>query len=195
MAYIDGDFLVNIKGTLANNEIWSNTWAMVGALTAVEKQDCVDALHTFYNDITPFLSAEWTADVATGTDLATGVSVDYAWGAFVGTETAKTIPTQLAIRCSLSNDFGVRGGPFLTGWTIDAIDATKGLIAPATVTQIAGELDQLGQEVLAAGASLGIHRPTLETVVIASMGRVGQRFDIIRKRANEVLEAYTPVAF
>lgn len=195
MAYAVGDFLVNIQGVITGGEVWSNTWAFSLAEGGTEKQGCVDALHGFYNDLAAICSDAWKAQVATGVDLFLGQSADYAFEEVVGAQIESDLPTQCAIRVSLSDGTGVRGGPFLTGFTTGELAGSGGLVVSTAQILIADELEQLAAEVALADAALGIHRPTTETVVAAVSGRVGQRFDVIRKRANDILEQYATVTF
>lgn len=191
MAYASGDFLVEIKGTTVGDEIWSNTWCVSGAVSDIDKDNAVTALHQFYEAIKPFLHSTWTGQVATGRDLFLGTSADYPWADQVGGEsTAGPLPSQLAIRASLSTHTGQRGGPFLTGWATDIVDSAA-LVQAATATLIADEVEDLAEQLVLDGMALAIHLPTTSSVALADIVRVGQRFDIIRKRANAILEAYT----
>lgn len=193
MAYVAGDFLVEVRGTTTGGEIWSNTWGFTGVTTSTEEQDVVTALHSFYNDMAAVCSNEWTAQVATGRNLFANTSDDYDFEEIVGTLTGNNLPSQCAIRVSLTAEGNVQGGPFLTGFTVAALDAS-GLIASGTSSVIVTEVDELNTLVLAAGGFLAIHRPTVLSMSTVTKARVGQRFDIIRKRANDILEAYTVVS-
>lgn len=193
MAYSAGDFLVNVQGTLPGNEIWSNTWAFKNGLTISDQDDVVTALHTFYGEISDNMSTLWTYEIAQVRDLSLDTTRNAPFAAGTGVGAGDALPTQCAVRISLSNGLGVRGGPFLCGWrtTLVGVDGQLDLSAQGEIETEVGDLNTL---VIAVGdCVIGIHRPGLELVVQASEARIGRRFDVIRKRANNTLEQYVPV--
>lgn len=191
MAYDAGDILVTVRGNLDPGEIWTNTWAFVEVSPGSTPQDAVDDLHAFYAGLfATWMASECTAVGAVIKDLASGVSSEAAWESIAGSNVQDILPTQLAIRLSLSDDIGTRGGPFIPGWAKQA-SAEDGVIDSGVVTDISSELATLDTAVTTNGYRIGIHRPSVPDVRVATVGRVGERFDVIRKRANALSEGYT----
>lgn len=190
MAYSSGDLLITVRGNLAPAEIWTNTWAFKAVGGTPDYLQVVDALEVFYGDLaTNWLPVEFTAVGATVKALDTGITTEAAWNLITGQNVQDILPTQLAVRVSLSGAGGVQGGPFLPGWSKQA-SAEDGVIDSGVVTDIIDALDVLNTSTQAADFVIGINRPTTATVVQATQARVGQRFDVIRKRSNNNAEAY-----
>lgn len=189
MAYIDGDIRVNVQGTLHGNEIWSNTWAVEGAVGLALKTEAVNRIHNFYSQISSAMTVEWHAQVATVTDLFANSSQDIFFDDVDGAEVDAELPQQLAVRISLTAGVGVQGGPFLAGFTTAAL-AADGLVDSVTQTLIADEVEDLAEELDAEGLALALDSPTNTALFTVHTVRVGQRFDVIRKRSNDVLESY-----
>lgn len=190
MAYVAGDCAVEIKGTAIMNEIWSNTWGVEGATDGAKKQLAVDAFHAFYNDIASLYGIGTTASVALVHDLFAGSTTEHSFEDVAGAETSKPLPTQLAVRVSLKAGVNIRGGPFLTGFSIDQIATTGGVLESAAQALIITEVEDLAQALDADGMALAVDSPTNLAMFTVVGARVGQRFDVIRKRANEILENY-----
>lgn len=190
MAYSAGDLLITVRGNLDPAEIWTNTWAFKVDGLNPDYLQVVDALEVFYGALaTDWLPVEFTAVGATVKALDTGISTEASWNLITGQNVQDILPTQLAVRVSLSGAGGVQGGPFLPGWSKQA-SAEDGVIDSGAVTDIIDGIDTLNTAVQAADFVIGIHRPTNSTVVQATQARVGQRFDVIRKRSNNNAEAY-----
>lgn len=190
MAYDAGDILVTVRGSFDPGEIWANVWAFVEVSPGSNPQDAVDGLHAFYAELAAlWFPGEYHAISASVKDLATGISVDGEWEALAGSQADDILPTQLAVRVSLSDDIGTRGGPFLGGWN-KATAAEDGLVDNGAQAAVITALNNLDTAVTTDGYRIGIHRPTVPDVRVATMGRVGKRFDVIRKRGNNVPEAY-----
>lgn len=190
MAYTAGDLLITVRGNLAPAEIWTNTWAFKVSGGAPDWPAVVDALEVFYGALaSTWFPNEYTAVGATVKALDTGISTEATWALITGVNAQDILPTQLAVRVSLSDDAGHQGGPFLAGWSKQA-SAEDGVIDTGVVTDIIDGMDTLNTAVVAADFVIGIHRPTTLTVVEATQARVGQRFDVIRKRSNNNAEAY-----
>lgn len=189
MAYVNGDILVEVKGVTSGPEIWSNTWAVEGATSLALKEEAVARVHNFYNQIDALLCDTWEAQVATVHDLFANTSQDVFFDDVAGTSAFGPLPQQIAVRVSLSAGVNVRGGPFLTGFASDRVDA-DGLFDSASQIIVADEAEDLAEELAAEGLGLALHSPTNTALFTVYQVRVGQRFDIIRKRANEILESY-----
>lgn len=194
MAYDTGDILVTVRGNLDPGEIWTNTWTFVEVTPGSTPQDVVDDLHAFYAGLAAeWFASEWTSVGAVIKDLASGVSVEAAWESLTGANVQDILPTQLAIRLSLSDEIGTRGGPFLPGWAKQA-SAEDGVIDSGVVTDLIAAVGTLDTDATANGYRIGIHRPSVPDVRVATVARVGERFDVIRKRANALSEGYTSTA-
>lgn len=190
MAYSAGDVVVEIKGTGIGNEIWSNSWGVTGAVDAASRQLAVDAVHAFYNDIAGLYGTGTEAAVALVHDKFANVTYIQSFAAVAGTEASKPLPTQLAVRVSLKAGVNIRGGPFLTGFSIDQVSTTGGLLDSTAQATIVGEVEDLYAQLDADGMALAIDSPTNLAMFDVVEARVGQRFDVIRKRANDILEDY-----
>lgn len=190
MAYAAGDLLITVRGNLDPAEIWTNTWAFKVAGGDPDFVQVVDALNVFYGALaSEWLPTEFSAVGATVKALDTGVSQEGTWTPITGLNEQDILPTQLAIRVSLSASGGHQGGPFLAGWSKQA-SSEDGVVDAGVVTDIIDAIGVLDASVQAADFVIGIHRPTTSTVVQATQARVGQRFDVIRKRSNNNAEAY-----
>lgn len=189
MAYVNGDIRVNIQGVNTVGEIWSNTWAVENAISEAQKTEAVARIHNFYNQIQGYLSIGWAAQVATVTDLFANVSTDEPFSDVSGTSTDFAMPFQVAIRVSLTAGVATKGGPFLTGWATEAVGA-GGLIDDTLQILVADEVEDLAEELDGTGLGLALDSPTNSALLTVHTVRVGQRFDVIRKRANDQLEQY-----
>lgn len=186
--------MVTVRGNLAPSEIWTNTWAFKETDPAAVPQDAVTTLHGFYANLAAeWMPTEFTAVGATIKDLSTGITSDAVWATITGADTQDILPTQLGVRVSLNDNANHRGGPFLCGFSKIAA-AEDGVLDTGCQTDIATELANMAATLATEDYLIGIHRPTTDTVVTATQGRVGQRFDVIRKRSNANMEAYDLVA-
>lgn len=190
MAYVAEDLIINVRGMCSPSESFSNTWAFVPSGATPDPQACADALRTFYAEIAAtWLPTEWSAVGATMTFPFTGNSSEADWSLVVGAATDDIVPSQLAIRVSLSGATGVRGGPFLSGFNKLSI-AEDGLVDAGPITLIGDEVVVMATTVLTSDYALGIHRPTVPSVELATQVRVGERWDVIRRRGNDTPEGY-----
>lgn len=189
MAYVVGDIRVQIQGTLPGGEIFSNTWAVEGAVDAAARTAAVGRIHNFYNQIQGLLSDQYNAQVATVRDLFANVTYDEFFDDVPGTDTEVPLPTSTAIRVSLSGGTNVQGGPFLSGFTVTDL-VSPGVLASAAQATIADEVEDLAEELDGLGLSLALDSPKNLALFTVHTVRVGERFDVIRKRANDLLESY-----
>jgi hypothetical protein len=192
MPYTANEYLIVVTGRLQGPEVWSNTWAVLDVGAATPTSSAVAQVRGFYNDIIGEFSNEWHADAASVKQLSTGISSPATWETFAGSDAGDDLPSECAIRVSLDDQQGHRGGPFLGGFTTNAL-ASDGRVAAATVTVIAGALDALASGLVSNGYQLRINRPTVSQTVVALRGRVGTVYDVIRKRRNNIAESYTSV--
>jgi len=192
MAYAAGDFRFVVRGSLNSGEIWANTWAVFNIDNATERQAVAAALHQFYDDINGPLSNDWQALTCQSKDLFTNVTVDETWAGIVGGTATDMMPGQIAVRLSLFSLIGQNGGPFLCGF-VNTDTENNGQLTSSTQSLIRDAASDLGDAIVAAGCSWGLDRPTGPEIVTVQRFRVGRRFDVIRKRANDVGESYLTV--
>lgn len=189
MAYTDDEYRVTIRGTVGPAEEWANTWSFLDVSSDDAIADAVTRFHTFYGALLEIQSTSYHVLTCAIKNLGTGVTVFPIWEDQVGTNGAQLLPTQLAVRVSLDDNAGHRGGPFLCGFT-EGNNADNGLLSSTHQTLIAGAVDSLAANLVTDGLQLRIDRPSVAGTVVALQCRVGQRFDVIRKRGNDTVESY-----
>lgn len=187
MAYDNGDFRIRVDGVVATEQ-WANTWTVHRTDPGAAIQDAVDAFHAFYEDIATLAwSAECSARAAHWKQLNTAAHGDGAWTTVVGALAQKMLPPEVAVRVSLSDDLGARGGPFLAGFTVGSLDDDGHFQNAADVVTAVSDL---ATALAADDWQIVIDRPTLVGVSVATLVRVGEVYDVIRKRRNELPENY-----
>jgi len=192
MAYTNEMNRLTVRGAFENGEVWTNTWAFVGTGAL---QDAVDDFHTFYASVFGGdISSHTTAVGAVNRRLGDGLVTEMDWSTITGDDLADLLPTSSAIRVSLSAGIGHRGGPFISGWSVNAVDANGNLLT-AEQTNIADALESLRVDLIGHDYLLGLDSPQDELVREVTQGRVGLRFDVIRKRTNDLAESYAVVPF
>lgn len=191
VAYVAGDYRFIISGNLDNGEIWSNTWASRGITNSTERDACIPAFHSFYEAVyADKISSHCHAVRCVSRNLFTDEVVEQAWVTIDGDDLADLLPTQCAVRVSLNSQDGHSGGPFIAGWSVNAAQE-DGLLEPFSATVVADAMDDLANDLRTAGAfGLGVDSIKDSVVYQVDRGRVGQRFDVIRKRANDLAESY-----
>lgn len=194
MAYTNDEFRVEITGNGTSGEVWSNTWSARDNEGSQDPQDFVDILHEFYTDLFGFavpISNDTSAVRAVIRNLGSGLVTEGGWGTLTGAGGGVPLPTQLAIRVSLSAGLH-RGGPYLTGFTVGVVD-TDSTLTVGFKSDLIGALETMFASLDSAQWSLCIDRPTSLTMQQVTACRIGDRFDVIRKRANDIAEAYAAV--
>lgn len=189
MAYTTDDYRFSVTGVLGSFEVFSNTWTVTDIGGTNPVVDCVPALRGFYQAIDDWLSADMSIDACQVRNLGTNVVTDFTWASIPGLNTQALLPTQLAVRVSLRSALAQNGGPFIVGWAKQA-STDQGLVLPDVVDDLLAAVVAMDNALEAQGYNLAIDRPTGPEVVDASQVRIGSRFDVIRKRANQVMENY-----
>lgn len=191
--YEANDYRVQVRGNVGDSESWVNTWSFKGSGPVLDDIDAIaNRLNALYDSWAGFASWQSTAYSHVGATLkvlATGDTIELDWDGANGSAPSELLPTQLAMRVSLTALGGVHGGPFLTGFVVLAVDGS--LIDDDLVGDFIGALETFTGGLTTDGLVLGIDRPTIEEVAIVTAGRVGHRFDVISKRANDTAEAYS----
>ena len=191
MAYTNNEYRVQVRGSLANGtESFINTWTVLDVTTGQDVNELAAIFRDFYIAAAALEMSSWTTIIgARAKNLGTGLVTDLApFVAVDGDDLADPMPTQIGVRVSLTGPAGLNGGPFIPGWSKNAGDEF-GLFSHAS--QLATAAHDLCTDLVAAGWQLRIDRPTLSQTVAVLSGRVGKRFDVIRKRANDIVEGYT----
>lgn len=195
MAYAAGDALVRVEGILAGSEGFANVWAFKSVSNASDAQDVADALHTFYDSyFTSHSTARASVVTCSYTPLFTGGNIALTWAQIDGAVATDLLPTECALRLSFrSLPGGTRGGPFLPGFCVNALDQ-DGMLDSTAHTNMTTYVGDLVADVAGSTpAQMGIHSPTTESVIEATSIRVGRVFDVIRKRRNDLPENYTTI--
>lgn len=196
MAYVDTQYLLTASGTLPGGEVWFNTWCVQETDVASSTTDVIADFAAFYADFTVLLHPEWTFNNIRLKNLATDVVIDNPINpAGTGASAEPTpLPTQVAVRVSLKAPPNINGGPFLTGFAPSVL-GTNGELDTAAAADIVSAVEDLRDNLASHDWQLCINRPTILDVEPVAIARVGTRFDIIRKRANELLENYSTITF
>jgi len=190
MAYTDDMYRAQVRGSFENGEVFNNTWAFIRTDPEALVTDLIEQLHLAYAGIAALdLSSHTTITGCTVKNLGTGIVSEGSWSIITGDDLADLLPTSCAWRISLSANPNVHGGPFISGWSVNAVDANGDLLT-ANQDGLVTVVTDLETALAGADWHIGIDRPTVPTVVDASQVRVGRRADVIRKRTNDLSEAY-----
>lgn len=197
MAYTSENDIVIVRGGLPSGEVWANTWSLIVDPDTVDYVAVKDAFHALYDEmatgVAPIFGEEWSATSYTRRHPSTGFVETPAWSLIEGANANDHLPTECAIRVSINDAEGGRGGPFLAGFTVDTVTA-DGLFKGAYQNVIHDALQALVTDLADANAAVGLNHPTSETITLAAQARVGQVFDVIRRRRSDIAENYVSVA-
>jgi hypothetical protein len=197
MPYDLNDLAVTVTGTLFGGEVWSNSWAFKSTAPSPDPQDAVDILHEFYTFLytnLPAISNECAAVDADARILSTPADVTVSWESVTGGGGFNLIPTECALRLSMTGVDGAKGGPFLAGFGTAGI-GDGGVISSGYKAEVTSALTAMAADLVASDWTLGLRRPTVTEVEEVVSVRVGQVFDAIRRRRNDLPENYTAVVF
>lgn len=195
MAYTADDWRFIIEGMVGPSEAFSNTWAFTDVASTGDPQDIANHLNQFYLDLAGLWSPAIKVNTCRYRNLSTTVETVASFTPVVGSASSDMLPSQCAMRVSLNSALGKNGGPFLPAFCIAEVSsADDGLLPTATQTTITTALTNLNNNVTSDDWVIGIDRPTVPEVVNAARGRIGRRYDVIRKRSNDTPEAYSTVA-
>lgn len=190
MAYTVNEYRVTVRGALDTGEIWNNVWTVLDTVGGQSVTELAAPFHAFYESVfATSISSEASHTGATVKNLNTNVVTELVWEGGVGDDLANLMPTQCAIRVSLSGTGGSRGGPFLAGWSKNAVEQ-GGFLVGAEQALLIGAAETLFEALEALGWTLRIDKPSTATTTQVTQIRIGQRFDVIRKRAGELAESY-----
>lgn len=196
MAYASSDDLITVRGSLPSGEVWANSWATICDPDTVDYVALKDAFHNFYDELAtgtaPIFGEEWSATSYSRRHPSTGFVETPAWSLITGDNANDHLPTECAIRISINDGEGGRGGPFLAGFVVEGVTA-DGLFKGAYQNVIHDALQALVTDLADANAAVGLNHPTSETVTLAAQARVGQVFDVIRRRRSDISENYVSV--
>lgn len=194
MAWTNDSYQVTATGDTAGSDTWANVWSFLRADPGADTADLEAGLISFYTALEAYLADTWSCTNLRIKNLGTGIYVDQVQSGLAGTSVENPLPPQCAIRASLKASPNINGGPFLCGWAVTASDE-DGQVFTTVQDAIADAVETMQSNLLGNDWVLGIARPTLEQIVSAQQVRVGQRFDVIRRRANDTPEAYDTRVF
>jgi hypothetical protein len=183
---------VIIEGNLPGSEVWSNRWTVQETDVASDINDALVAFHTLYAAWSGLMVDDWNVVRIAGRNLATGLVVDYSFVPIDGGSSTDPLPTECAIRISLTGTGGRHGGPFIAGFSSTFTDG-QGQLDSTNATAMRNGLNALVTDLAAADFVLRMDSPTTTQTVALTQARLGRTFDVIRKRRNNVAEAYLPV--
>lgn len=192
MPYTNDHYLILVEGDTGGLDSFVNTWAVEDVGAVQDPQDAVDIIHAFYDGINDEQSAAYQALSASIVHLIDGTKTEADWAAVVGGDASPVLPTQIAVRLSLRGALNVNGGPFLPGWSNAANDG-GGILTATAQADIETAFTALRDAMTAADWRLCINRPTVEDLAPVFQAKVGRRFDVIRRRANEQPEQYAVI--
>lgn len=191
MAYTNNEYRITVRGTLGTGEIFNNVWSVLDVVGGQSIAEVGPLFHAFYTDVAAEeLSSHCDIVGATAKNLGTLVQSEFSWENISGSDLDNMLPSQCAVRVSLTGPGGTHGGPFLAGFSINAVN-DQGLLDPGHADALVAATVTLAEDLVTAGWALRIDRPSIASTVVASTVRVGERIDVIRKRANELSESYT----
>lgn len=190
MAYTAGDYAITVVGNLPGGEVFANRWCVSRTDPGADPQDAVAALRDFYLVWSNACNEDWEATGADVRDLAAEVSFGGTWATVPGQEdTNNPLPDEVAVRISFKAG-AANGGPYMCGLSVAHVDPT-GNLAAGSRTAFAAGLSNLIDDLVAADFVLALDtKGSLETV---TQIRLGQVFDVIRRRRNKLSESYTVI--
>lgn len=191
--YVPQDYSIRVEGTLVDAESFANTWCVIDQVSGADIDDAIAAFHAFYDSLSFMWPASTHVVNAHWRRLDGFAFGDGAWSTIDGTGAGNSLPTECAVRVSLSAPLGTRGGPFLPATRTGEVVADGGLES-GTQGLIVTALGDLDTALQAADWKLGIDQSSSETTAQATVARVGRIFDVIRRRRNNLPEAYASVA-
>lgn len=189
MAYGANDLKVVVNGRLGATEVWTNSWAVGATEEADGTESLVSAFRGAYIDLQDIMNNQWHADGITLYSLASTTVFHPDWATFAGSNVLAILPTQCAIKVSLSNGFGVRGGPFLSGFDTEHL-ATDGTLDTDGQDIVLNAVTTLASQLAEHGYLLSIDRPSTSGLATATQVRIGRVFDTIRRRRDARPELY-----
>lgn len=188
MAYDNTDLQVRVDGTVGGTEAWSNTWTLRSSVELPIVSDAITAMHDFYDEIATALWTATTSAVSCSFRYLDGAAHgDAVWATITGANAGPALPSECAVRVSLSDDQGHRGGPFLTGFRSGSLTTAGLFTSPTTIVTA---VENLQDALVLANWKIGIDLPTTVTAVDATQVRVGEVYDVIRRRRNDLPENY-----
>lgn len=193
MPYPANVYRIVVRGSLLDGaEEWNNVWSVIDEVGGQDVNELATIVHDLYADIFALdISSHSAALGATVEKLSDGTRTELSFASITGDDLADPFPPQIAARVSLTAAGNRHGGPYITGWSKNAGDDQGQLQEQgALALAVANYFDALNT----AGWFPGIDSPTDEQVYPVLSAKVGKRFDVIRKRANEIPEAATPIA-
>lgn len=187
VAFTDNEVAIRIDG-VTGSESWANSWTVRETDVSADINDVGAALHTFYDGLSSaFWTAQTSATSGTWRTLTGSDSGVFSWASITGANAGPLLPTECAIRISATAPFNRHGGCFLTGFRGGSLD-TGGVFTGAS--DVATLITTLWQDVFDANYEFVLADRVALDVNVVNRFRVGEVFDVIRKRRNDLPEAY-----
>ena len=115
-----------------------------------------------------------------------------SWDLVSGDAESNPLPTECALRISLSAAGNRHGGPFISGFGAGFQDA-DGQFTSSEAVIFRNQVNALITDLAAVDFELRLDSPTDELTLPLTGARIGRTFDVIRKRRNKIAEEYLPV--
>ena len=189
MPYVDTEWAVLVEGRLAGGEVFSNRWTVAETDVGADIVDALTAFHTMYVGWAGLMFQGWRVDTIEARNLVTSVTESFPFDSIEGDGGEFALPTECAIRVSLSAAGNRHGGPFISGWDTTNIDSESQLEA-TEAANFRNNVNALIVALAAADFELRLDSPTDTETKAITQGRVGRTFDVIRKRRNAIPEQY-----
>lgn len=193
MPYADTEWAVIISGELPAGEVWANRWTIAETDVGADLLAAAGAFHAVYASWAGVCDSDWKANNISFRNLVNGGVVQPAWVQIVGEEgDSSPLPTECALRVSLSAMPNRKGGPYFCGVSTDHVD-NSGQMAAVSLVGFVSALEALFDDLVAADFALRLDSPSDTETKEISACRVGRTFDVIRRRRNQIPESYINV--
>lgn len=193
MAYSANEWAVIVEGTLAGSEVFANRWTILDAVGGSDLDDARDAFHDLYASWAGVCSAgQFAVNTITFRNLSTGAVVTPSWTQIIGQAADDPLPSQNALKVSLSAIPNRHGGPFMAGAGSTCLDGA-GFIQTTDATGFRNALNALFSDLVAAGWNLRLDSPSDNVTRAIVSARLGRQFDTIRARRNQQPENFLTV--
>lgn len=190
MPYVDTEWAVILEGALPSGEVWANRWTVQENVIDPDQAALTTAFRVLYISWAGVCHVDWTCTSLTYRNLVTGTVITPTFALIQGEEElAAPLPTECALRVSLSAAPGRHGGPFLAGVAADALDE-NGQMSAASLVGFSDALEQFFVDADAAGYNVRLDSPTDVGTKELTQCRIGRTFDVIRRRRNQVAEGF-----
>jgi hypothetical protein len=188
--------MIIVRGSTGATEEWSNTWCVINPGDTAAWQDVLDVFHDFYAALFTgaglIYNGSASASQARYINLPGGFDRPVTWDSLVGGGLDDALPSEVALRVSVRAPNNRHGGPFLPAPGRSVLSST-GLLGGGASSDIVAALQDLVDGLDALGCALGLNSPGDEELHEVVGVKLGQVFDAIRSRRQDLAEAYVAV--